>query len=278
MDLRVLLSNPLIAQNVFQYTPAATLHSLTLVSRATKKLVERHYAHKFRCLCGQYLDRVDEFLRMLGRCKGCITGSAALEVIMNDCEASWQAGDLDVSVPKEQSCRLCLYLEQKEGYVREDTADGDSTSHQRAGYEQLIKHKKLRSVCKLRSPKTGRRIDVLESTDESCISPLCDFHSTAVVNALFPDRITCYFPAHTLRYRAIRNVAHQSHKDRRAVSKYTGRGEGVFRPFAHRRRASADPRWERLPACPVHDHPARGRDPRVKLLEYRCVCGRSHSE
>ena len=61
-------------------------------------------------------------------------------------------------------------------------------------------------------------------TWQDCIAPLCDFHSTAVVNAVFPDRITCYFPSQTLRYRMIRNAGFQQSRDDKAVTKYTGRG------------------------------------------------------
>ena len=93
----------------------------------------------------------------------------------------------------------------------------------------------------------GRSVDILESATcvrgyndmysayllsgigQDCISPLCDFHSTSAVNAVYPNKITCYFPSHTLRYRGIRNVAQQRSRDAKAVAKYAGRGKAVFR-------------------------------------------------
>ena len=140
-----------------------------------------------------------------------------------------QAKDLDISVPSGQSCHICSFL-QTEGYaVAEGEADEPWTST-RLAYYQMLKRQRLKSVVKLKG-KEGRCIDVLESSSQvspqaildterqrqrqrpasvgqarlagadagmdpvqDCISPLCEFHSTAVVNALYPDKLTWCVP------------------------------------------------------------------------------------
>lgn len=182
---------------MLDYTPAASLHAVSRVSRTMRRLVEAHYAHKLRCLCSRYFTDVDEFLCHLARCKGCITGSAALEVVMNDCEARWQVGgkgnasvlcgcglgrskrgdpmcrllpqskDLDVSVPRGYSRRFCEHLIARAGYLQDDDKQaGIPRDQARPGYEHLIKQKRLKSVRTLVHCKRERRIDVLESATE----------------------------------------------------------------------------------------------------------------
>jgi hypothetical protein len=62
---------------------------LQCTSRFGKALVEEHYAFAFRTLLTKYFQDVDGFLTVLGDIKGCITGSQALKLIMNDANATW---------------------------------------------------------------------------------------------------------------------------------------------------------------------------------------------
>ncbi|KAK9898147.1 hypothetical protein P389DRAFT_29766 [Cystobasidium minutum MCA 4210] len=233
MGFLEIMENPLLAEHILHQVDALSLSSLQRTSHQTKRLVEAHYAHAFRTLLARYLKDVDGFLYLLRRIDGCITGSQALKVIMNDAEAIWEAKDLDISVPKGSTCILCSYLERFESYTgndRECDANGKTTwSEERLGYHQILKRQRLKSVTKMVG-RNGQKIDILESNTCNCIAPLCEFHSTAVINALFPERITCFFPKYTLRYRSIPNALYQRERDHRSVAKYTGRG---WQPIRH---------------------------------------------
>lgn len=167
---------------------------------------------------------MDSFISILKHIKGCITGSEALRLLMNDAEASWEANDLDISVPAGKASLLCAYLQKYEGYKTppihteaglpmDEAAAAAARADQRLAYHQVLKRQRLQSVHKLKG-KDGRSIDILESSTEvrhtirapgteadpclqDCIAPLCDFHSTAVINALFPDKLTWYVSATT---------------------------------------------------------------------------------
>lgn len=90
MNSRVFLLQPLLAEHILHQIDALSLSSLQRTSQSTKAHVEAHYAHSFRTLLARYVDDVDGFLYILQRIEGCITGSQALKVIMNDASASWK--------------------------------------------------------------------------------------------------------------------------------------------------------------------------------------------
>lgn len=81
---------PLLAQQILYQVDALSLSSLQRASRITKSHVEAHYAHSFRTLLAGYFEDVDGLLDMLQRVDGCITGSQALKVIMNDPSSTWE--------------------------------------------------------------------------------------------------------------------------------------------------------------------------------------------
>lgn len=198
-------SQPLLAEHILHQVDALSLSSLQRTSHQTKRLVEAHYAHAFRTLLARYLKDVDGFLYLLRRIDGCITGSQALKVIMNDAEAIWevsrhrrkpdiklsiylldfmkwlitfhsQAKDLDISVPKGSTCILCSYLERFESYTgndRECDANGKTTwSEERLGYHQILKRQRLKSVTKMVG-RNGQKIDILESNTCVGLEWLC---------------------------------------------------------------------------------------------------------
>ncbi|KAL7006223.1 hypothetical protein EMMF5_004109 [Cystobasidiomycetes sp. EMM_F5] len=114
------------------------------------------------CTLARYFPDVSGILSALRQTQGCITGSQALQVIMNDIAATWKAKDLDVSVPMGSAEAMCEHLETHQGYIR---AHDCHWSSERLGYHTLLKRQCLKSVTKLYKG-SDRSIDVLESATD----------------------------------------------------------------------------------------------------------------
>ncbi|KIO08655.1 hypothetical protein M404DRAFT_68309, partial [Pisolithus tinctorius Marx 270] len=130
---------------------------------------------------------------ILRSCDGVVSGSMALHLLLpaNDIYCSlWHPSNLDIYVPfRLRSLIACLLDAQ--GYrlqlpVSDDVAEYAGTS--------------IHSV--LAFSKGCYKIDVIVSVNAASITPVFQFHTTAVMNFVTADRIFCAYPALTLRARS----------------------------------------------------------------------------
>ena len=166
----------MLAERIFYHVPAASLASFSQCSTISLARIEAYFSHLFRCLLAKYFTHVDRFIDILREISGCITGSEALKLLVNDADANWQAKDLDISVPAGKASVLCSYLQTVEGYTAppshteagqglDEAAAAAARAEQRLAYHQLLKRQRLISVHKLKG-RDGRSIDILESATE----------------------------------------------------------------------------------------------------------------
>ncbi|KIO05486.1 hypothetical protein M404DRAFT_140798 [Pisolithus tinctorius Marx 270] len=149
-------------------------------------------------------------------CDAVISGSTTLHYLLPENTTEWTPTDLDIYVPERCYPHLRILLK-----------------HQ--CYEILRTHKTtpIYSQSAIASmvtwAKGNRHIDVIVSNTEVAVSPIFQFHSTAVMNFISADHIFCAYPALTLRGLSIVNpgvVYYGNFKVRylKTLAKYSLRG------------------------------------------------------
>ncbi|KAI5982148.1 hypothetical protein EDD15DRAFT_2139648, partial [Pisolithus albus] len=133
---------------------------------------------------------------ILRACDTVVSGSTALHVMLPKDGTAWSPRDLDIYVPQATSQRL-LRKVQSEGYamVKDTDLNGE-------GYRNL----KVSRVYVL--TKGQQHIDVVVSSTSAAISPILQFHSTAVMNFVSAETIFSCYPSLTLRHLSMMNPAY----------------------------------------------------------------------
>ncbi|KIO11585.1 hypothetical protein M404DRAFT_126231 [Pisolithus tinctorius Marx 270] len=134
-------------------------------------------------------DILPHILRM---CDAVISGSTALHLLLPENTTEWTPTDLNIYVPEHCYPHLRILLK-----------------HQ--CYKILRKHKTtaIYSQSAIASVitwvKGNRHIDIVVSNTDVAVSPIFQFHSTAVMNFISADHIFCAYPALTLQGLSILN-------------------------------------------------------------------------
>jgi hypothetical protein len=134
-----------------------------------------------------------------------ISGSSVLWLV-DSLKDSWEAGDLDLYVPRNATQAMIDFLLQQ-GYQLVPEPEGEP----HGGPYIDLGH--LASVTKL--VKGDIKIDLLESLSQSSVLPVTFFHSTAVMNYITADSISILYPKLTFSRIAVR-----CNPDRRSVSSW----------------------------------------------------------
>ncbi|KIK22655.1 hypothetical protein PISMIDRAFT_38354, partial [Pisolithus microcarpus 441] len=123
---------------------------------------------------------------MLRTCDAVISGSTALHLLLPKSGTAWTPKDLDLYVPLRTSAVLLARLES-EGYgiISQHPADVEHYSYSHVHEVVVV-------------GKGERKIDVIISKTSTALSPIFQFHSTAVMNFISADTIFCTYPRLTL--------------------------------------------------------------------------------
>lgn len=173
--------------------------------------------HRLCRVAGQYFDNAYELLDILRTCDAVISGSTALHLLLPETGTSWTPKDLDIYVPLATS-RFLLKRLQYEGYTIHSELQTNVANYTYSHVHGVV------VVC-----KGQRKIDVVISRTSTALSPIFQFHSTAVMNFVSADTIFCSYPKLTLRRLSLVNAGPlYCSPDRRAVldavRKYQTRG------------------------------------------------------
>ncbi|KAI5996714.1 hypothetical protein EDD15DRAFT_2113722, partial [Pisolithus albus] len=130
---------------------------------------------------------------LLDTCETVISGSCALHLLLPKVQNCWKPQDLDLYISRTSIHRL-LHNLQTHHYdvtaVKRDLFDPYPNSH-------------IHSIITLHHNST--KIDVIISKTPSPISPIFQFHSTALINFVTSSSIFCAYPQLTLRHLSLVN-------------------------------------------------------------------------
>jgi hypothetical protein len=156
-------------------------------------------------LIGRYFSNPRKMRDAMRRIGAVISGSSVLW-LLDSLKDSWEAGDLDLYVPRNATQAMIDFL-LEEGYQVVPEPEGEP----HGGPYIDLGH--LASVTKL--VKGDIKIDLLESLSQSSVLPVAFFHSTAVMNYITADSIAMLYPKLTFLRIAVR-----CNPDRRSVSSW----------------------------------------------------------
>ncbi|KIK11917.1 hypothetical protein PISMIDRAFT_66221, partial [Pisolithus microcarpus 441] len=130
---------------------------------------------------------------MLRSCDAVISGSTALRLLLPEMGTPWRPTDLDIYVPRSTSMQMLRHL-KSEGYKL--VTDVPEDNHQYTNSD----------IASVMVVSNGRsKIDIIVSRTSAAISPIFQFHSTAVMNFISADTIFCCYPNLTLRLLSLVN-------------------------------------------------------------------------
>ncbi|KIN97661.1 hypothetical protein M404DRAFT_91335, partial [Pisolithus tinctorius Marx 270] len=122
-----------------------------------------------------------------------VSGSTALRLVLPANACNWQTSDLDIYVPHNNQAQLYNLL-HKHHY----------TIIRNGNYN--VKNYSPSTIFTVTTFGNNQKvIDVIVSTTALALSPIFQFHSTAVMNFFSADSLYCAYPSLTLRHRAMIN-------------------------------------------------------------------------
>ncbi|KIO06637.1 hypothetical protein M404DRAFT_57506, partial [Pisolithus tinctorius Marx 270] len=149
--------------------------------------------HCLQTTCSPFFPSTEIITNMLSACDAVISGSAALRMILPANACNWAPSNLDIYVARNSSTQLYNLLQKQDYHLVSqcNSSDGDyppSTIFTVSTFGNGHKH-----------------IDVIVSKTTSALSPIFQFHSTAVMNFFSANSLFCAYPSLTLRHHAMIN-------------------------------------------------------------------------
>ncbi|KAF8421890.1 hypothetical protein L210DRAFT_3359757, partial [Boletus edulis BED1] len=123
--------------------------------------------------------------------QGIVSGSGALRIIFALETCGWEASDLDVYVPCGKVAVMHNFL-LFAGYT-------NSTVHHAGNHAYAA----IRTISTFK--KNDRKVDIIESSNSSAVTPILSFHLTALMNYVTPLSFFSAYAAHTSRRHAVVN-------------------------------------------------------------------------
>ncbi|KAI5981975.1 hypothetical protein EDD15DRAFT_2134073, partial [Pisolithus albus] len=176
------------------YCDAGDLHRLRGTSVENAQLVQSYLQHRVRKVGARYFANGKVLQDLLHTCDAVVSGSTVLHILLPESGTAWTPVDLDIYVP-QRTCMMMLRRLKVEGYsvVKEKV---ETTM----GYPYL-------AVSRVIIVGNGQTtINVVVSRSATSISPIFQFHTTAVMNFFSADSIFCSYPNLTLRHLTMVNA------------------------------------------------------------------------
>ncbi|KAI6139234.1 hypothetical protein BKA82DRAFT_69917, partial [Pisolithus tinctorius] len=154
---------------------------------------------------------------ILSACDTVVSGSVALCLVLPANACNWSTSDLDIYIPRYNQAQLYNLLHKhhyrvihNNRYNVENYSPSTIFTVTTFGNDQKV-------------------IDVIISRTASALSPIFQFHSTAVMNFFSANSLYCVYPSLTLRHRAMVNTTSLRQRaftpaNIQALLKYKSRG------------------------------------------------------
>ncbi|KIK18417.1 hypothetical protein PISMIDRAFT_37793, partial [Pisolithus microcarpus 441] len=120
-------------------------------------------------------------------CDAVISGSTALHLLLPEHGTPWTPNNLDLYVPL-RTCAVLLERLRSQGFAITSQHPTNVAHYSYSHVHEVV------VVC-----KGQRKIDVVISKTTTALSPIFQFHSTAVMNFVSADTIFCSYPRLTLQ-------------------------------------------------------------------------------
>ncbi|KIJ31918.1 hypothetical protein M422DRAFT_53146 [Sphaerobolus stellatus SS14] len=207
--------------------------------------VKVHMRRRFEATLGKYLSDPAGFGDVMRTHGAVVSGSSALNIMLGT--SSWSSKDLDIYVRKGETVSITTFL-LRDGYTCHCPRFREPLQllEPLVGYLSMLEDQHVRRILQFRkqtSNGTVLTIDIIESNTFSAISPITEFHCTAVMNYISGDAILCMYPILTGQGVAIMQDRHAKDRDT-WIEKYTSRGFRVMESVAELRRPCGS-------ACPT---------------------------
>ncbi|KAI6142226.1 hypothetical protein BKA82DRAFT_3958195, partial [Pisolithus tinctorius] len=132
---------------------------------------------------------------ILSACDTVVSGSTALRMLLPANSCNWSSSDLDIYVPYNSQPQLYNLLCKHQYNI----VHKGRTNHNDYSPSTIF------TVTTFRNGQ--RHIDIIVSKTSSALSPIFQFHSTAIMNFFMADSLFCVYPSLTLHHCALINTA-----------------------------------------------------------------------
>ncbi|KAI6157967.1 hypothetical protein BKA82DRAFT_21971 [Pisolithus tinctorius] len=171
-----------VKRHIFGYCTIQDLAILAQASTELNGLARDYLQHQLHLLSLPFFDNTATLMSILRSCDAVVSGSCALHMLLPANKTSWVPADLDIYVSCRHMACLSVLLEHN-GYL---------IMNQRAVDAGPYGSSSIRSV--ILFANGWRTIDVIVSSTVAAMSPIFEFHSTAVMNFIAADHIFCAYP------------------------------------------------------------------------------------
>ncbi|KAI6011234.1 hypothetical protein BKA83DRAFT_4132226 [Pisolithus microcarpus] len=177
-----------------RYCHMGELQQLAATNRYMGKVVRDYVKGRITRVGAQYFSCGNDLFDMLHSCDAVISGSTALHVLLPECGTLWTPTDLDIYVLHREAERLLDHLTDQ-GY-----AIIAELPVKKVGYT----YSHVSRLVVLTNGKNS--VDVVVSKTSTTLSPIFQFHSTAVMNFISADTIFSGYPTLTLWHLSVVNA------------------------------------------------------------------------
>ncbi|KAI6153940.1 hypothetical protein BKA82DRAFT_23163 [Pisolithus tinctorius] len=183
-----------VKRHILGYCNIADITRLAQTSTALNSIACDYIQHRLHLLTMPFFDNVGTLMGLLRSCDAVVSGSCVLHLMLPANETPWVSTDLDIYVSSCQLTYLSVLLE-REGYVVMHQCSVEAGPYGSS------------SICSVVSfSNMHRSIDVIVSSTVAAVSPIFEFHSTAVMNFITADNIFCAYPMLTLELMSMVNA------------------------------------------------------------------------
>lgn len=178
---------------VFRFLNLAEVLCFSGTCRCYATISQRYIQYRRALLLKPFFANPNVAYSLLDACQTVLSGSCALHLLLPEAQTCWRPQDLDFYVSHTSVHSLLHNLKTHEyeiSAVKTDLFDPYPNSH-------------IHSVITLHHHSS--KIDVIVSTNSSPVSPIFQFHSTALINFITSTSIFCAYPQLTLQQLSLVN-------------------------------------------------------------------------
>ncbi|TEB31223.1 hypothetical protein FA13DRAFT_1709680 [Coprinellus micaceus] len=207
-----------IVDAIVGFLPSPVLEILTH-SPTFDLMARKHLKSRLSDLMKTWHLPAEGTLTMMRRRNTLLSGSAALQIVD---PSSWNPQDLDFYAPSSEFAAVCAwFLTQRYTVSDELTSEympqtltgndfefGDDLVDLQHNFPRLRVHASncIQSVIRLVHPDHPKTINVIQSTSEHPVAPICFFHSTLVMNFVTGNGAVSLYPGLTQDRKGMLNM------------------------------------------------------------------------
>lgn len=229
---------------VLRHLEVRDLVIISTISPEVKSLVDKHFVRNWEIALAAFVPSPRGLRDAMRASRAVISGSLALWFIIGGSDR-WFSHDCDLYTPKGEATQIKAYLCSQAGYEpdksRHDFVNDESDEYEDSSSPDPRANPSIASVTHLCN-KSGRKIDIIESSGASPLFPLPRFWCTFLPNYVSADTLCCPYPYLTMRRQGCLCVADgapiapvlraiEKYKDRRFI---IGDFSANFSPYISR--------------------------------------------